>query len=119
MTNPISIKTVTLVLDLNRIDDYDLKTIRKDFKEHLGHIIATPNTDLSRPFHIDFFANEPLGDEDAFWSEEEQRRLFRHRKNPFIKKSHSNPLSKSIRRAFSNVRARLPPRRYVYRVNDF
>ena len=104
---------MTVLADADRLDSYDFKKIRKLLGSTLSHVIVSPVYDDEQRFHENLFANEPMGDDDAFYSEEEQQKLFGHKRNPFAEPTP--PFSTRLRKAISK---RIPHRRHVYQIND-
>ena len=104
---------MTVLIDENLLESYKLREIRKALGSKMSHLIISPiNIENSR-WHEDLYANEPMGDNDVFWSEVEQWILFRHNKNLFAKPPP--PLSTRLRKAISK---RIPHKKNVYHVDD-
>ena len=99
--------------DEDQFDWYDFKKIRKVLGDKMSHLILSPAYYEQDIPNEDRFTNEPMGDEDVFWSEEEQQKIFGHKKNPFAERPP--PFSTRLRKAISK---RIPHRRHVYHVAD-
>ena len=118
-----------MIVDSNKLEDYNFKKANKVFDFDKSHIIAIDHPLVRRtlgyslPMDRDFWENESIRSDDVFMSPTLQRKLFKFSKNidklgPLLPPKPRGRFARNIRRTFRNLRDRLPPRRYVYRLVD-